>query len=154
MTCQSMRYSASDDRKGRVIFRRLANLLNLFLLSTLAPVKFLPETLAHGPSPPGLIRQSAQGPAGNDKDEKDSRILELGQSIKRELAVGEKHTYQIKLSADQFLKVAVEQQGIDVLAQLVGPDGMEITEFDSVSDLWEKELVTLVSKAPGDYRLI
>src|SRR5215471_4396786 len=154
MTYQSGRYSASDDRRGRVIFRRLANLLNLFLLSSLAPIKFLPETLGRAPSPPGLIRQSAQGAAGNEKDEKDIRMLEPGQSIKRELAVGQKHTYQIRLSVDQFLNVVIEQQGIDVLAQVIGPDGKEITEFDSVSDLWEKESASLVATASGDYRLI
>jgi CHAT domain-containing protein len=81
-------------------------------------------------------------------------MLEPGQSIKRELAAGQEHTYQIKLSVDQFMKVAVEQQGIDVMVRVTGPDGKQITEFDSESSLWEKELVALVAKAPGDYRLI
>ena len=43
-------------------------------------------------------------------------MLEPGQSIKRWLAVRQEHTYQINLSVDQFLKVVVEQQGIDVMA--------------------------------------
>jgi CHAT domain-containing protein len=81
-------------------------------------------------------------------------MLEPGQSIKRGLAVRQEHTYQIKLSVDQFLKVAVEQQGIDVVVRVMAPDGEQITEFDSESSLWEKELVALVAKAPGDYRLI
>jgi CHAT domain-containing protein len=148
-------------------------LLILFLLSSLAPVKFLPEPLGCAPGAAGLIRRSARGTAqgafqqpnggrdeaGKEKEkekekEKDVRLLEPGQSIKRELAVGQKHIYQIKLSVDQFLKVEIEQQGIDVLARVIGPDGKQITEFDSVSDLWEKELAPLVAKAPGDYRLI
>ena len=81
-------------------------------------------------------------------------MLEPGQSIKRWLAVRQEHTYQINLSVDQFLKVVVEQQGIDVMALVVAPDGNQITDFDSESSLWGKELATLVAKAPGDYRLI
>jgi CHAT domain-containing protein len=81
-------------------------------------------------------------------------MLEPGQSIKRELAVGQEHIYQIKLSVDQFLKVAVEQQGIDLMVLLMAPDGKQITEFDSESSLWGKELAPLAPKAPGDYQLI
>ncbi|MBO0860119.1 MAG: CHAT domain-containing protein [Chloracidobacterium sp.] len=81
-------------------------------------------------------------------------MLEPGQSIKRDLMVGQKHIYQIKLNVDQFLKVAVEQQGIDVMAQVIGPDGKRITEFDSESGLWDKELATLVAKSTGDHLLI
>ncbi|MBO0720825.1 MAG: hypothetical protein J2P41_08380, partial [Blastocatellia bacterium] len=40
--------------------------------------------------------------------------LEPGQAIKRELAGGQRHSYRIRLNADQFLKVAVEQIGVDV----------------------------------------
>ena len=160
MACQSARYPASDDRRGRISFRRLANFLNLFLLSILLSIKFLPDplgwALASGP-----IRQSAQGIAqgasqesNGSGNENDVRMLELGQSIKRGLAVRQEHTYQIKLGVDQFLKVAVEQQGIDVMVQVVAPDGKRITEFDSESSLWGKELATLAPKAPGDYRLI
>jgi CHAT domain-containing protein/Tfp pilus assembly protein PilF len=112
-------------------------------------------------APTGPIRQSAQGAAQgtsqepNDAgNEKDVRMQEPGQSIKRRLAVGQEHIYQIKLSVDQLLKVTVEQQGIDVMVGVVAPDGKRITEFDSESSLWGKELATLVAKAPGDYRLI
>src|SRR2546422_5021812 len=136
MTCQSARSPISDDRRRRISFRRLANLLNLFLLFSLLSIQGAPQ------EPNG---------AGN---EKDIRMLEPGQSIKRELAVGQEHAYQIRLSVDQFLKVAIEQQGIDVLAQVMAPDGKQITEFDSESSLWGKESASLVAKAPGDYRLI
>src|SRR5215470_5561503 len=165
MACQSARYPASDDRRGQISFRRLANLLNLFLLTSLLSIKILPEPLGRAPAPPGPIRQSAQGTAqgasqepngaGNEAgNEKGVRMPEPCQSIKRRLAVGQEHIYQIKLSVDQFLKVAVEQQGIDVIVRVVAPDGKRITEFDSESSLWGKELATLVAKAPGDYRLI
>jgi CHAT domain-containing protein len=161
MACQNARFPASDDRRGQIGFRRLANLLNLFLLSGLLSIKILPKPLGWAPAPPGPIRQSAQGTAqgasqkpNGASNEKDVRMSEPGQFIKRRLAVRQEHIYQIKLSVDQFLKVAVEQQGIDVMVRVVAPDGERVTEFDSESSLWGKELATLVAKAPGDYRLI
>jgi tetratricopeptide (TPR) repeat protein len=160
MTCQSARYPASDDRRGRISFRRFANFLTLFLLSSLLSIKFLPDPLGWAPAS-GRIRQSAQGTAqvasqepNSAGNEKDVRMLEAGHSIKRVLGVGQEHTYQIKLSVDQFLNIAVEQQGIDVMVRVMAPDGKRITEFDSESSLWGKELAALVAKAPGDYRLI
>ena len=160
MTCQSAPYPATDDRRWQISFHRLANFLNLFLLSCLLSIKFLPHPLGWAPAS-RPIRQSAQGTAqvashepNSAGNEKDVRTLEPGQSIKRELAVGQEHTYQIKMSVDQFLKVTVEQQGIDVMVQVMAPDGKQITEFDSENSLWEKELAAMVAKAPGDYRLI
>ena len=55
-------------------------------------------------------------------DEKEARPLEPGKPIKHELAGSDSHTFQIRLSADQFLKVIVEQQGIDVVALASGSD--------------------------------
>src|SRR5262245_46202490 len=57
------------------------------------------------------------------QDENGARPLETGKPIKGELAGGQRHSYQIRLDAGQFLKVIVEQQGIDVVAQASGPDG-------------------------------
>src|SRR5262245_4067604 len=161
MTCQCARYPVSDYRRGQNSFRRLANLLNLFLLSSLLSIEFLPMPLGFAPVPTGPIRQSAQGKAQGASqkpdgagNEDDVHMLEPGQSIKRERAVDQKHIYQIKLGVDQFLKVAVEQQGIDVMVRVMAPDGKQITEFNSEDSLWEKELASLAPKAPGDYRLI
>jgi CHAT domain-containing protein/tetratricopeptide (TPR) repeat protein len=117
-------------------------LLKLFLLSSLLP---------------GAIQQSAEGAAQLPNDagnEKDVRTLEPGRSLKRELAGGQKHTYQVKLSVDQFVNVAVEQQGIDVAVQVIGPDSRQIFSFDSENSRWGKEWAPLVAEAAGDYRLI
>jgi CHAT domain-containing protein/Tfp pilus assembly protein PilF len=86
--------------------------------------------------------------------ERDIRPLEPGQSVKRELTGGQRHIYQIKLRADQFLKVIVEQQGIDVVAQVLGPDGAQILEVDSESRPRGQEQASLAPETAGDYRLI
>jgi CHAT domain-containing protein/Tfp pilus assembly protein PilF len=98
--------------------------------------------------------QAPRGAGAKADDEKEARLLEPGKPIKRELAGGHNHTYQIRLSAGQFLKVIIEQQGIDVVARLVGPDGEQIMEFDSERRPRGQETVEHVAEAEGDYRLV
>ena len=54
--------------------------------------------------------------------------LESGQLIERQLAGGESHTYQINLTAGQFMRVVVEQKGIDVALQMMSSDGKPLIE--------------------------
>src|SRR5262245_19375027 len=101
-------------------------------------------------------QQSTQAPGGSGSkadDEKEARLLEPGRAIKRELSGAGSHAYKIMLSAGQFLKVVVEQQGIDVVEQLSGPGGEQIAEFDGEGRSQGQELVSLVAEADGDYRL-
>jgi CHAT domain-containing protein/Tfp pilus assembly protein PilF len=101
-------------------------------------------------------QQSTQAPGGSGSksdDEKDARLLEPGKTIKRELSGAGSHAYQIRLSAGQFLKVVVEQQGIDVVERLSGPDGEQIAEFDGEGRGQGQELASLVAEADGAYRL-
>src|SRR5215510_11671191 len=102
-------------------------------------------------------QQPAQEPLGagaKADNENEARLLEPGMAIKRELSGTGSHTYQIRLSAGQFLKVIIEQQGIDVVARLVGPEGEQIMEFDSERRLQGQETVEHVAEAEGDYRLV
>src|SRR5262245_42611690 len=102
-------------------------------------------------------QQPAQAPrgAGNKvDDEKEARLLEPGKAIKRELAGGNSHTYRIGLAADQFMNAVIEQDGIDVVARLLGPDGKQIMEFDSEKRLQGRETAPLVAEAEGDYQLV
>src|SRR5262249_47925889 len=78
---------------------------------------------------------------------------EPGKPIKRELAGADSHTYQIRLSAGQFMKVIIEQQGIDVVAQLSGPGGEQIAGFNREGGSQGQELVGNVGGEEGAYRL-
>jgi CHAT domain-containing protein/Tfp pilus assembly protein PilF len=101
-----------------------------------------------------LFRQSIQQSRDTGSDEKDVRALEPGKPVRRDLAGGQEHTYRIELNADQFLKVIVEQQWIDVVAQVSGPDGNQLLEFDSESRLYGREEVSLVTGEAGGFLLI
>jgi CHAT domain-containing protein len=86
-------------------------------------------------------------------DEKDARPLEAGKPIKSELAVGQRHVYRIEMKADQFLKVVVEQNGIDVVAEVSESDGKTILEFDSESRTQGQEEVSFVAEVAGAFLL-
>src|SRR6266511_3470982 len=110
----------------------------------------------------GLNRQSTQEPREASRgagDDQDVRVLEPGAPIKRELAGSRQQSYRIKLSAGQFLKVIVEQQGIDVVVLLSGPDGKQGSqgnqnwEFNTESRLRGQEEAPLVAEVTGEYRL-
>ncbi len=47
----------------------------------------------------------------------DIRPLPANQTIERELAGGQSHTYRIILKAKEFLQVKVEQKGVDVITE-------------------------------------
>src|SRR4030095_2906378 len=113
MTDRSRTDSALNRPNRRFTPRSLAKFL-AFCLSFISLVVALSEnTLGRT-----LVRptqqpiQAPRGAGAKADDEKEARLLEPGKPIKRELAGGHNHTYQIRLSAGQFLKVIIEQQGI------------------------------------------
>ena len=79
--------------------------------------------------------------------------LEPGQAIEQELAGGGAHAYQLTLAAGQYLKVVVEQRGIDVAVTLFGPDGKLIFEFDREPRRQGQETLAQVAEVSGRYRL-
>jgi len=154
MRLQNKRRPALELRRRFDAYQALASLLTLSLF--FSPVSAVSFRQAFGGSF-GLFQQAPQqsrDKASGGGDEKDVRELEAGKSIKGELAGGRQHAYRISLGANQFLKVVVEQQGIDIVAQLSGPDGKQILEFDSESRLQGREEVSLVAEAAGAFQLI
>jgi CHAT domain-containing protein/Tfp pilus assembly protein PilF len=100
--------------------------------------------------------QPAQANAlyGGATTQANVRELEPGKAVEREMRGGEEHKYQISLEAGQYLDAVVEQRGIDVVVQVVGPDGRQLFEVDSPNGANGPEPVELVSEAAGVYRLV
>ena len=134
---------------GRIVFPQITAILTALPLFCLLPVTLSGNAYGRASD---LILQTTQetASAGNGKD---IQSLEPGKPIRRELGGGKEHGYQIKLNADQFLKCVVEQQGIDVIVQVSGPNGNHILEFDSESRSLGKEEISLVAEAPGVFLL-
>ncbi len=150
------RASGCEQKQGaqvmQVIYRSSANFIALFLLCILSTSSLSHKTFVFAQ---GLNQQSIQESrdAGDEaSDEKGFRLLEPGRPIQRELAGGQ-HIYQIRLRTDQYLGVIVEQEGIDVVVAVTGPDGRQMAEFDSESLPWGQERVSCVADKEGDYQL-
>jgi CHAT domain-containing protein len=139
------RYSAPFRFGSKAAHHSLALLLCLFLLVESMARAFAPS--------PRLFAQGSAGPAPVVQGEKDARPLEPGKPIECEMAGGQGHDYRITLSAGQFMKVIVEQRGIDVVVGLLGPDAKQIMEFDSEIRSQGQETVWQVAEVAGSYRL-
>lgn len=83
----------------------------------------------------------------------DTQRLELGKPIERELAGGQSHSYQIVLTSGQYVRLRVDQRGIDVVVTLFDPSGVSIVEVDSPNGTQGPEPVLAISGTSGIYRL-
>src|SRR3954469_20573778 len=93
-----------------------------------------------------LLCGAAQSPSSSLTD---------GLVLEHELKGGETHVYPVDLQAGQFLRVRVQEEGIDVTVRLVDPQGALVTGADSLSIGAPRSLEDLAVLAdnPGAYRL-
>jgi hypothetical protein len=62
---------------------------------------------------------------------------------------GETHSYRIMLTAGQFFRAVVDQQGVNLLLTLYRPDGQKICDLDSPAGAQGIEPVSLIAEAAG-----
>ncbi len=100
-------------------------------------------------------RTESKGNVGRPASSQTSgeRQLQPGKPIERELAGNQAHSYQLKLTAGQYLHVVVEQRGIDVVVTLFGPDGKKLAEVDSPNGTQGPEPVSWIAETTGNYRI-
>ena len=82
-----------------------------------------------------------------------STVLELGKPVERQIKGGETHSYTLALRAGQFLNVAVEQKGIDVVVALFDPNNKQLAEVDSPNGTEGPEPLILIVESTGNHRL-
>jgi hypothetical protein len=145
MSYHIARYSTPFRLGPKAAHHNLPLLLSLFLLV---------GTVARASAPsPGMLAQGSAGPNPIVQGEKDMRPLEPVKPIERELAGGQSHTYQITLTEGQYLRVVVEQRGVDVVVTLLSPDGKKLIEVDSPNGTQRPEPMQWVVEAAGTYWL-
>jgi CHAT domain-containing protein len=64
------------------------------------------------------------------------------------------HTYSFHLKPGWLLHLSLEQQGADVMARVLAPDGRELFRVDSPSGSKGSEEVWLVASSAGPYRIV
>jgi len=79
--------------------------------------------------------------------------LHPGDSIERELAGGQSHSYEIEVAADQFLHVIVEQQGIDVVLTIFDTGKNILNEVDRPNGSRGRESISLIAPRTARYSL-
>ncbi|MBI4748568.1 MAG: CHAT domain-containing protein [Acidobacteria bacterium] len=82
-----------------------------------------------------------------------SKTPKPGKPVVRELKGGDKHRYPLQLKANDYLKLVVEQRGIDVAVRLVGPDGKLLQEVDGPNGTQGAEPLSCVTDIAGSYTL-
>jgi tetratricopeptide (TPR) repeat protein len=80
-----------------------------------------------------------------------SHALTRGRVVRRNIAAGESHTYDLHLIAGEFLKVGLRQHEIDLSLILLAPNGT--LTFRLFVPPWGHRVAEIVSKEGGLYRL-
>ncbi|MBO0861229.1 MAG: CHAT domain-containing protein [Chloracidobacterium sp.] len=100
------------------------------------------------------VAPKAPHPDAARQDDQQVQRLERGKPIERELAGDQSQVYQLSLDAGQYVKLVLDQRGIDVVVRILGPDAGQAVEFDSESRPIGQESMSLASEEAGNYRLI
>jgi CHAT domain-containing protein/tetratricopeptide (TPR) repeat protein len=95
---------------------------------------------------------AARAVRGSGQDQ-ESRLLEPGKPIEREIAGGQSHFYLLTLAVSQYVYVVAEQRGIDLVVVAFGPDGKKLVEMDSPNLSHGPEPIRLIAAVAGEYRL-
>ena len=82
------------------------------------------------------------------------RQLAPGVAIECDLSTGQSDTYRLTLATGDFIRITVEQEGIDVAATLVRPDGGDLLAVDASDDNYRPETVVWIADAGGSYTLV
>jgi len=75
-----------------------------------------------------------------------------GKPLERELAGGESHTYQLTLTAGQFVRFRLEQRAINATLILTAPDGKQLVVMN-LTGVGQQESLSTEAAAAGSYRL-
>ena len=94
-----------------------------------------------------LLCGAAQPPSTPGPSLTDGLVLE------RDLKGGETHVYPVGLQAGQFLRVRVQEDGIDLSVHLLDPRGAEVTGVDGLIGGHSDEDLATVGTASGLYRI-
>jgi tetratricopeptide (TPR) repeat protein len=142
-------FSNFKERLQRVVANSIVVWLTLlFMFATASPARTLCSFVE-----PKARKYQTSAESGDQTVPNDLVILDPGKPISRELSGGEVHSYKIILTAGQYLRVAVDQRGINLIVTLYDANGKRIAELDSSVGLYGVENLSLISEAAGSYRL-
>jgi CHAT domain-containing protein/Tfp pilus assembly protein PilF len=81
----------------------------------------------------------------------DALRLEMARTMERVIGGGETHQYSISLSPGLYLRVAIMQQGIDVVMTVLDPANRRVARIDRPNGAYGPETVSVIAETEGDY---
>lgn len=111
-------------------------------------------TLLGGRIVPTLVLITSMFVCAQAQTTADPIPLVPGKPIEREISGGESHTYPIKLSAGQMMRVVAVQKGINIVIALAEGNGKEIWEANFSNNSGGRESLTYEAATPGEYQII
>ena len=84
----------------------------------------------------------------------ETRSLEMGEPVERELVGGETHAYRITLDSGQLMRAVVDQRNIDVVVEIYSPEEKRLTWVDRPNGVRGPEAISVIARAAGHYRLV
>jgi erythromycin esterase len=82
-----------------------------------------------------------------------NRTLQTSLNIEYPLYKDEVHAYTLALNKNEFAELAVMQNGIDVIIDILDPKGVKLSSFDSPNGDYGEEPVSVQAKTKGNYTI-
>lgn len=82
------------------------------------------------------------------------RALLPDEVVKGRLDGRTQHTYQIKLTTGESVRIAVEQQGVDIGIRILAPDNSTYINMDSPNGYYGFEIASIVARVSGTYTIV
>ena len=98
-----------------------------------------------------LLFLALAGP-GSARASEEPTLLQVGVPITHELQEGESRSYRVTAGAGDYIRIEIEQQGVDVTTTVRAPSGDVLGTFDSSFGSYTTDVVSLASDAAGDYQ--
>jgi CHAT domain-containing protein/tetratricopeptide (TPR) repeat protein len=80
-------------------------------------------------------------------------VLRGGLVLEREIRGGERHSYPVHLEKGKFLRIVVDQNGVDVVVRLLDPEGSPVLSVDSLTWKTGEEDCAALAERTGLYRV-
>jgi CHAT domain-containing protein/tetratricopeptide (TPR) repeat protein len=81
-------------------------------------------------------------------------VVEWGRPVERILGGGDRRELRVAVEAGWYVRLEIEQIGVDVAATLLGPDGATLFSADDPDGLLDREILALIAPATEELRLV
>lgn len=79
------------------------------------------------------------------------RALAPGETVRRDMKGGEIHSYRLTLAPGEYVRLVVEQEGVDVVVSIHDPERTALIRMDSPNGTRGVEAASALARTGGDY---